>query len=100
MRLRLPPRPAGGTIPVYTGNSDYLGYGGADSDFPLTASSSDENKFYWNTTDNQFREWRRILVSRFPDVYEYHYRTVHNPGVFLGGNKRRMAGVRWGGCDP
>ena len=88
--------PAGGSFPVYTGNSDYQGYGGADSDFPLTASSSDEDKFYWNTTDNQFREWRRILVSRFPDVYEYHYRTVHNPGVFLGGTNGEWLGYAGG----
>ena len=88
--------PAGGSFPVHTGNSDYQGYGGADSDFPLTASSSDEDKFYWNTTDNQFREWRRILVSRFPDVYEYHYRTVHNPGVFLGGTNGEWLGYAGG----
>ena len=73
-----------------------MGYGGADSDFPLTASSSDEDSFYWNTTDNQFREWRRILVSRFPDVYEYHYRTVHNPGVFLGGTDGEWLGYAGG----
>ena len=87
--------PAGGNFPVYTNNSDYQGYGGADSDFPLT-QSGDGGRFYWNTTDNQFREWRSVRVSRFPDVFEFQYRTVHNPGVFLGGTNGEYLGYAGG----
>ena len=87
--------PVGGNFSLYANNSFYLGYGAADSDFPLT-QSGDGSKFYWNTTDNQFREWRNVRVSRNPDIYEFIYQTVHNPGFFLGGTDGEYLGYAGG----
>ena len=77
--------PVQGVFNTYSGNAFYLGYGSDDSDYPLSGQA-DISKFYWNTTDQQFREWRAILVSNGPPVYTYEFQTVHSPSIILGGN--------------
>ena len=77
--------PVQGTFNTYSGNSFYLGYGSSDADYPLSGQA-DISKFYWNTADQVFREWRAVLVSNGPPVYVYEYQSVHDPRLLLGGN--------------
>ena len=77
--------PVQGRFDTYSNNPFYLGYGASDADYPQSGQA-DISEFYWNTADQQFREWRAVLVSNGPPVYTYEYQTVHDPRIILGGN--------------